>query len=473
MADSLTTEDGKLLLHLCRTGRLYAIEKWIASGKSLHLPIECKKTALEVSLETGFHSLVELIARHECDQATKDAALRCAVERAHFDFVQLLFEHGADLNSVPLVRVLHSWNPQLIRFFLAQGADPVTGAPFAQAFGAKIRNALGPFLECKREHQLQEQTDCALRHFCSEGNLKWVSLLMWAGANPRTRGAALGDEHTDDSECFTTALEQACYAENVGVLKRLKPEAGRDDLTPLGQRAAVLARKDNVNYLLELGANPNDKENGGSSALDSWLTHFSFETFNFHRHQRARYEVSRTLGCIETLVEHGAQWKPESSREMNGVRRSLYECEPAVTIEVLQLLLKNNACSRDTIHELVRSPRMKQHLASQGWHLARLKLTLEKRKQVKQEPPPLAVLARFNRQELYDKVWSEPMRTVAKSYGVSDVWLGKVCRALRVPVPGRGYWAKKYAGTRLGRRPSLPSIATIEREVERVKRPAV
>jgi hypothetical protein len=29
---------------------------------------------------------------------------------------------------------------------------------------------------------------------------------------------------------------------------------------------------------------------------------------------------------------------------------------------------------------------MKQHLVSEGWHLARLKLTLEKRKKAKQEP---------------------------------------------------------------------------------------
>ena len=33
----------------------------------------------------------------------------------------------------------------------------------------------------------------ALRQFCQEGNLKWVSLLMWAGANPRSRGPALDD----------------------------------------------------------------------------------------------------------------------------------------------------------------------------------------------------------------------------------------------------------------------------------------
>jgi hypothetical protein len=42
--------------------------------------------------------------------------------------------------------------PKTIRFFLDRGADPVRGRPFAEAFGAKVRTALRPFVECKRSH---------------------------------------------------------------------------------------------------------------------------------------------------------------------------------------------------------------------------------------------------------------------------------------------------------------------------------
>ncbi len=52
----------------------------------------------------------------------------------------------------------------------------------------------------------------------------------------------------------------------------------------------------------------------------------------------------------------------------------------------------------------------------------------------------------FSRQELYDLVWSQPMRTVAASVGVSDVALAKACRKANIPVPARGYWAKKANG---------------------------
>ncbi len=34
----------------------------------------------------------------------------------------------------------------------------------------------------------------------------------------------------------------------------------------------------------------------------------------------------------------------------------------------------------------------------------------------------------FSRQELFDLVWSEPTRTIAKGPGISDVGLAKACR---------------------------------------------
>ncbi|MAT13753.1 MAG: hypothetical protein CMJ46_00600 [Planctomyces sp.] len=51
-----------------------------------------------------------------------------------------------------------------------------------------------------------------------------------------------------------------------------------------------------------------------------------------------------------------------------------------------------------------------------------------------------------SRRELYELVWSGPMTQVAEQFGVSSSYLGRVCSALSVPRPGRGYWAKIHAG---------------------------
>ena len=59
------------------------------------------------------------------------------------------------------------------------------------------------------------------------------------------------------------------------------------------------------------------------------------------------------------------------------------------------------------------------------------------------------------REELYDLVWTIPMTKVADKFQVSSSYLARVCTALRVPRPERGYWAKLAVG-KAAKAPSLP-----------------
>ena len=52
----------------------------------------------------------------------------------------------------------------------------------------------------------------------------------------------------------------------------------------------------------------------------------------------------------------------------------------------------------------------------------------------------------LSRKALYDRVWSQPIKTLAARFGISDVALKKTCERAAVPTPDRGYWAKKEAG---------------------------
>jgi len=120
-------------------------------------------------------------------------------------------------------------------------------------------------------------------------DLKWVSLMLFAGADPRTSGPSLTyDGDIDDSDdCENrTALEAAAHAKDVRILKRLKPDKQRDDIDKLLAEAGTFGREDSVRYLLELGANPNNKQNGGSSALEGCLT-------TSLRCESFRWEISR------------------------------------------------------------------------------------------------------------------------------------------------------------------------------------
>lgn len=66
---------------------------------------------------------------------------------------------------------------------------------------------------------------------------------------------------------------------------------------------------------------------------------------------------------------------------------------------------------------------------------------------------------RLSRAELYDRVWTTPMRTLAAEFGISDVGLSKLCHRHEVPTPPRGYWVQKQHGKHASR-PNLPSVGT-------------
>lgn len=65
---------------------------------------------------------------------------------------------------------------------------------------------------------------------------------------------------------------------------------------------------------------------------------------------------------------------------------------------------------------------------------------------------------RFERQSLYDEVWSTPLTQLAKKYGMSDNGIRKVCKAMNIPLPRVGHWAKIAAGQVIPKT-SLPSRA--------------
>ena len=75
-----------------------------------------------------------------------------------------------------------------------------------------------------------------------------------------------------------------------------------------------------------------------------------------------------------------------------------------------------------------------------------------------------------DREMLYSEVWAEPVSIVATRYGLTDVGLAKACRALAIPLPTRGYWAKVKAGRVMERVP-LPAMATPNQSTGLVKLP--
>lgn len=49
----------------------------------------------------------------------------------------------------------------------------------------------------------------------------------------------------------------------------------------------------------------------------------------------------------------------------------------------------------------------------------------------------------ITREELYQRVWTTPMSTLAKEFKDSGSYLARVCSVHRVTRPERGYWAQE------------------------------
>lgn len=72
----------------------------------------------------------------------------------------------------------------------------------------------------------------------------------------------------------------------------------------------------------------------------------------------------------------------------------------------------------------------------------------------------------LTREELYSLVWTKPMTEVARDFQISDRAMAKICARRQVPVPSRGYWAKKNAGKNV---PKLPLPEFVVRRPKQVK----
>ena len=133
-----------------------------------------------------------------------------ALQMRRMDIVTLLVEHGFDPRTVDMRQVFESWDPNMMDYFIDAGQTSKTGIrlpmPFADAYALRLRvfkkyRDLFP--------SIKEQANTALRYHCKEGNLKWVSLMLWAGADPYAPGPEDEDKDRASDYCGLSAIALA------------------------------------------------------------------------------------------------------------------------------------------------------------------------------------------------------------------------------------------------------------------------
>src|SRR5439155_10452423 len=127
--------------------RLYDVEHWIAEGKPLQLVPDViskgtrPKTALQIALESGQHSLAFLLLSSGYRlELERYAPLDMALQARRWDLFDLLLEWGADLKSADMYTVLNTYNVELYERFKAAGCDLTERDEMGAILGHGTRN---------------------------------------------------------------------------------------------------------------------------------------------------------------------------------------------------------------------------------------------------------------------------------------------------------------------------------------------
>ena len=470
------TSDGGLiadLVELCRTGRIYEVEHWIAAGRPIQ-PAQRdedlwrdRRTPLSVAIETGQYDLTFLLL---CNGYRTDlepqSPLNLALRRRAWTYVDLLLAWGADPTAADPEAVFDTYQLSLMERFWDLGLDLTRDQSLAYYLSESTSNKPA-YGWAKRHHddpRVAKALALALNAAVWEKREKAVALLVWAGADPHRRVSDLrysrGDDDPDEDR--SSAIELAVVFGHGNLLRYLSPDPDLDDVDELWESVCDPEAADRLFDLRP----PRD----WSKAIRHNVSQMSWPYG----------DRSNSRACLERIFEH--YWGRLSTlepRECQDLRRDLLKMESGSDLAwLLQKLAKPHHCDEGIFRELLRTPSIRERMRQLG--LDRLlparapeRVVMQSRhpKHIErsgrassnQEEDWLASLPskeratvlrnRISREQLYEEVWAEPVIKVAERYGVSGVAVAKWCRKLNVPRPGRGYWARKAAGRRVRQLP--------------------
>ena len=348
----------KELRRLVRDGKLFAVQKWIAEGKRTTAPESAWSTPLEVAVDTGFHSMVELLLQQGVDQEERNDMLERAVGDGNFELIKLLVDYGADPHCVDFAAVCRTGHPFIIKFFVDRGIDTETDQPFARALCYPKHRYLGVYMRYRNKFpSFKRQLNLALRHLAREGNLKWVSLLMWAGGDPHLHLPDIGEKPCPRTD--TSALEEAVRTNRHEIVDKIGIDPERDNISRMFDLAYLLGHSKMAERLLAHGAKVQGK-NASGEPMRKAMWHLQWEMED-HYGFRSEFRAKDALEPVIHLADLGARWQPDGS-DLRRFRRNLYFYQVNFSENLINTLHQHKVCAPDVLLKLITAPKMKTYL---------------------------------------------------------------------------------------------------------------
>ena len=462
-------------LALCKAGRFYAFEQWVAYGRPIQVTPDAPfhnrrvQSLLDFAIRSGGFDLVRLLL---CNGYQLDlepqSPLNAALEHRRWDILDLLLAWGADPKGADVWRVLDSYERDVMERSWSAGVDLTEDASMADALANSTRNRpLYGFVKNYRfqDPRIQRALDVALGASVDACNEKALKLCMWAGANSRQQVADL-QEAPEEDEWGETAIERAVSAGAGEFLKPLGFDPARDISDAL---------YDSVRDVRTLGTfveikPPKDWEAVTRRFLErlAMSVHFSLGTVTI-----------TDIEGVFALGAHLGEMDRSLKRELRQLMNSLGDSDLQ---RLLRLLSNPDHVERSAYIALIAQEKLMSRYAESprrfGFDrelLAQIaeapKIPAAVRRWAKDavaKPQRPAVLSTsfegpggvqlsYSREQIYELVWSEPIMSLSKKFGISDTAIRKRCKSMNIPIPPRGHW-QKVKHQKPVRTPPLPQL---------------
>lgn len=346
-----------VLCRLCRDGKVFEVEDWLKAGNKPDLNPRLKvKWAMGIAIENRNHSLVEVLLRNGFP-ADEKTVLK-AVKHRRIDMLELMVKYGADLKSISMKEVVEAGNPDVVQLFFNHGADMFKDYPFYRGLIFESKIWLSFYKKYQPQYpELQQQLDMALRKGVEKENIRIISLMLWAGANPRSEVIDPDDKHPST----LSAMEEAAFKGNIEILKLLKPDPAKDDIHHLLKYSIMCCKIDVVKYWISLGADINHQMPEGQPSLHreamhsiGWRMDSRMRSFSYSpEHEAMRF--------AEEWFSLGAVWIPDGRDEKYIFHQALEHMSDHQFITFLELLLKKKVMPAKALYRLL-NPKLREKI---------------------------------------------------------------------------------------------------------------
>lgn len=340
---------------LIKTGKLFAAQQWIAAGKRISAPEIYWETPLQLAVETGFHSMIELFLKLGAERDELNDALNYATGVGNFEIIQLLVDYGADIHSVDFEVVCQTGHPLIIRYSIDRGIDAETGFPFARALCYPKHRYLGVYMRYRKKFpSFKRQLNLALRYHAQQGNLKWVSLLMWAGGDPHLHLPEIGEKPSPKTD--TSAIEEAVTLNRKEIVAKIGLDPDRDNISTMLDLVTIRGYPEMLDLLTPYAAGLSEKFR--EQLMHNAMFHLQWEMEERYGF-RSEFSAKAAITFVTKIARMGCRWNPDPS-DIRRVRRLIYQFERGFIQQLIHEFIQHQVCERAVLCKLLKNPKVKE-----------------------------------------------------------------------------------------------------------------